>query len=723
MLLLIAVLLLAALGWKGWQIYAAAQAVRQDVQALEATLAMTSNTERMDRLEALLPRTRAHMQRLRDEAALFFPVLPILGDVPTYGPTLAAAEPLLDAGVQLTTVADESFTALAPAIEAYQSAPTAANLPLLHALIDAGPELDAAQAAFEQAQSSWQDIPVTHLVPRLRTQVERMDTLLPVVETGLASAEAAHELAHVAVPILARSEESLGNRVGVALAEQRAHIAAAQQALARADEAMAHVDAATLPPPLRGQVSTVVALLPDIQRTLDLALIAPDMLGVHTPRTYLLLLQNPDELRPTGGFITGVGTLTLEDGRLVSYEVGDSGLYDDLENSGIYPSPPGPLGRYMGLGIWVLRDANWSPDFPTTAAVAESLYRLTQHQDVDGVVALTPTAFELLLGVLGPLPIEGEAQPITAETITDYLQTAWSPKQAINAAWSERKSNYLNRIAVALEARINAGIEPAQLPELAGMLQQMLDERHLLIASFAHQEDRVLAQQGWNGAVRPGEGDFLMVVDANVGYNKANARISQSMTYTVDLSTPAVPRAHLAVQHTHQNPDPQPCEVAFAFTEGNYDTMTRGCYWNYLRVLVPSGSQLLADYTPPVPAAWIYNSDADDGITTIRAEPGNSISFGRLIVVPSGDSHTTSLEYRLPAHIAHWEGNRLHYRLHIQKQAGREAIPAHIQVQAPPQSTLIASSQPVSEQTDRVYRFEMPLSHDKTLALVFEVAE
>jgi hypothetical protein len=717
------VLLLVFLGVKGWQIYTAAQAVRQDVRALEATLDMASNTARLENLEVLLPRTRAHMQQLRDEVALFFPVLPLLHDVPTYGPTLAAAEPLLDAGVELTTAADETLTALTPAIEAHQSSPTLVNLPLLHALIDAGPQLDSAQTAFARARASWQDVPAASLVPELRVQVERVDTLLPVVEFGLASAAAAHELARVAVPIVAASEGHMGNRLSVALAEQRTHIEAAQHALERASEAVAQIDAARLPPPLRDLVPSVAALLPEMRVNLELALIAPDMLGVHAPRTYLLLFQNPDELRPTGGFISGVGLLTFEDGRLVSYEVGDSGIYDDLANPDIYPLPPEPLARYMNLGVWVLRDANWSPDFPTTAAVAESLYRLTQHQHVDGVIALTPTAFELLLSVLGPLQVEDAAAPVTAETITDYLHAAWAPDEAINKDWWARKNDYLNQLATALEARMKAGIEPTQLPALFEAVRRMLDERHLLVMSFTHQEDRVLAQQGWNGAVQPGTDDFLMVVDANVGYNKANARITQAITYTVDLRNPDTPRARLLVQHMHQTPDPQPCEVVVVYTEGDYDTMTSGCYWNYLRVLVPSGSQLLGNHTPPVPAAWLMTGGTDDDTITMRAEAGNSTGFGRLIVVPSGGSHTTSLEYQLPARIVYWEGNRLHYRLRIQKQAGREAIPLYVQVEVPPHTSLIASSQPISEHVDGVYVFEMALAQDQELALIVEFAE
>ena len=48
---------------------------------------------------------------------------------------------------------------------------------------------------------------------------------------------------------------------------------------------------------------------------LELAQALPSLLGADKPAEYLLLAQNPDELRATGGFIGAVGVLTLDQGR------------------------------------------------------------------------------------------------------------------------------------------------------------------------------------------------------------------------------------------------------------------------------------------------------------------------------------------------------------------------------------------------------------------------
>ena len=48
-------------------------------------------------------------------------------------------------------------------------------------------------------------------------------------------------------------------------------------------------------------VPGAVTLLPDL----------PNLLGFNRPQTYLLLAQNNDELRATGGFITAIGLVGL----------------------------------------------------------------------------------------------------------------------------------------------------------------------------------------------------------------------------------------------------------------------------------------------------------------------------------------------------------------------------------------------------------------------------
>ncbi|MBK8046944.1 MAG: DUF4012 domain-containing protein [Anaerolineales bacterium] len=62
---------------------------------------------------------------------------------------------------------------------------------------------------------------------------------------------------------------------------------------------------------------------------------APWLLGMDAPRTYLILVQNNHELRATGGFIAAIGTVSVDQGKITSFDFVDS--YDLYSTTSTYP--------------------------------------------------------------------------------------------------------------------------------------------------------------------------------------------------------------------------------------------------------------------------------------------------------------------------------------------------------------------------------------------------
>ena len=60
----------------------------------------------------------------------------------------------------------------------------------------------------------------------------------------------------------------------------------------------------------------------------------------------------------------------------------------------------------MNSPVLILRDANWFPDFPTSALYAESLYAYRYSHSVDGVIAFDQHLLVSLLEATGPLQVE-----------------------------------------------------------------------------------------------------------------------------------------------------------------------------------------------------------------------------------------------------------------------------------------------------------------------------
>ncbi len=62
-------------------------------------------------------------------------------------------------------------------------------------------------------------------------------------------------------------------------------------------------------------------------------------------------------------------------------------------------------------------------------------------------------------------------------------------------------------------------------------LDTALEEKHILISLNDPAAMTLLAEVGWVGAMEPGNGDYLMVVDSNVGWNKANAAVDRQTAH------------------------------------------------------------------------------------------------------------------------------------------------------------------------------------------------
>jgi hypothetical protein len=553
----------------------------------------------------------------------------------------------------------------------------------------------------------------------------------PLLDLAVGLSGAADDSFAALAPLILDRDPALP--IGVALATRltaaRPQLESARGSLARALEAWQRIPVDRLAAPLRDPLRRVEPLLAPAQDGIDLALAAPNLLGAHDRRDYLLIAQNPDELRATGGLITGAGTLTLEAGRLTAFSIGDSVAVDNLAASP-YPDPPEPLLHYMGIQLWVFRDSNWSPDFPTSARAAMNLYQRGQGRAVTGAIAFDPTAVQLLLAAIGPVSVEGIPEPISATNVIPYMRNVilytrgnGNPPDA--APWWLQRKAFMGPLAQAMLARIESDPAGSNLLALAQAFRRALDERHILI--YVQQPDAaaVFARSGWDGAVRPGTNDFLMVVDSNMGYNKVNSNIHEEATYLVDLSDPAAPSALLTIKHSHRLHNPVVCDQKQGFETiiaiRRYEELMTGCYWDYLRVLIPGSSRLVAATVQPIPGEWLLSGVGDDGAARLSAgEPGTSVLSTFLVLQP-GAERQTIFRYRLPATVLTQDAQGWHYHLILQKQAGIDTLPISVNVALPPTATLISASSTPAVRVDQTLSFNFALTQDQRLDLNFRL--
>lgn len=265
-------------------------------------------------------------------------------------------------------------------IRSHTSAAREAAMDPLWTLASAIPGLGANFGAVADVAISADDVSTLGVAPLVKVfGTLNWDTLLPSsAGTNLEPIQKASPSVSSAAHAVRTSADRLNRIDGRSLLPQVA------EPLARAEEQLQAVTGA-------------------LDAAADASKIAPGMLGATGPRAYLLMIQNNAEARASGGIPGALAILTLDQGKLTLGEQSTAGeigvmsptLPVDAEQQQIYS---GRLGKYM-------QDVNLTPDFPTTAAMAQSMWEKKTGRRVDGVISIDPVALGYLLDATGPVQI------------------------------------------------------------------------------------------------------------------------------------------------------------------------------------------------------------------------------------------------------------------------------------------------------------------------------
>jgi hypothetical protein len=391
----------------------------------------------------------------------------------------------------------------------------------------------------------------------------------------------------------------------------------------------------------------------------------PTALGNPTPQKYLIVAQNSDELRPTGGFISAVGLIEADGNTLKILDFKDSYQVGNRP----YVTPPAALSRYMQAGTLTLRDANWWADFPFSARAIAGFYTQDTGVKVDGVVALDMQAVSYLFEALGPLELSKYGETFTAQNFQERIRYYYlQPGQSTTGDWWLKRKDFLGDLFRGLLGKIDNGGGISTSLHLAEALSKAMSEKHLLVNPFEPQLEAELLHYGLDGGLGSNwQGDYLMVVDANTGFNKINPLIKQEIAYQVeDKDSSGRRRATITLTYTNtagkREGDPASgCKLEARYGT-SYESMMAGCYWDYLRVYVPEHSELLDS----------SGFTSDSGRVDTFSEVGKT-GFGGHFELEPGKSIVITLAYRLPEQVGQ-------YQLLVQKQPGTAATPIKVEV-------------------------------------------
>ncbi|MDQ1284468.1 MAG: hypothetical protein QG620_816 [Patescibacteria group bacterium] len=355
-------------------------------------------------------------------------------------------------------------------------------------------------------------------------------------------------------------------------------------------------------------------------------------------RSFMIFLQNNMELRPGGGFLGQYAIVKIKNGEVTSTFLEDANLLDQRIQAKI--TPPYPFKQMMQIKKWKFRDSNFSPDFPTNVDKAKYFYRLSGRSgEFDGFVAVNSDVFNNVLELTGPITVSGHT--FTSENATLKLEEVVEKAYIMNPELDtqNRKAIMKQMAPLIVEKLFSLG----NISKIADFVHREFKNRNIMV-NFADPELQVAAEEAhWDGKVATDwGGDYLMMVDANMGALKTDYYVKREVSYDLDL-TAEKPVATLNILYKN------------TATYGDWRTSD---YHTYARVYVPKGSVLLERKM----VGW-----------PITSEEFGKTYFGFKVDVLIGGQTDAMIKYELPA-----DFNRDDYRLLIQKQSGVGNIPVKV---------------------------------------------
>jgi hypothetical protein len=414
--------------------------------------------------------------------------------------------------------------------------------------------------------------------------------------------------------------------------------------------------------PLRSAIAPVAASLPrlsdDLDRAIPIAKLLPAFAGYPAQKQTLILFLNNAELRPGGGFVGTVGRMSVHNATVQSLITKDAYHVDQPSEAFLNIEPPAPLTDYLGLTRWFMRDANWSPDFKHAAELVTHFYERETSggeavEEINNVIGFTPTFASKLLAITGPLLVDN--QTFRADNLFDLLE--YQVEQGFTergVPFSQRKEILADLVNVTMDALFNLPL--SRLEEVLAALDEGFREKQLMLYDRDTEIQAHIEAQGWGGRVHAGEGDFVKVVDANLGSLKSDPVVRRRITYTIAPEGDEY-QGTVAITYRH---------------EGHFDWKTTR-YRTYTRVYVPEGSTFIST-EGTLQDDKIKNPVRAPGDVTVEQDPEipGTVSFGAFTAIEPGEERTLSFTYQLAPKVAK-EILGGAYRLQVQKQLGAAA--------------------------------------------------
>lgn len=561
-----------------------------------------------------------------------------------------------------------------------------------------------ASGAFASASESLDDVhgAVAATVSLIPSTEKTASTAQALLDIGESVSRASNLLAKGMDEVTAAQALSVTDRLALMVAYTQEALPEMQSAA----DASEQIDLEVVPENMKERVAQMIVLLPTLAQSFEEVVTHADalgaLLGADSKRTYMVVFQNNTELRPTGGFMGSFAEVAFDNGAITDMRIPGGGTYDVQGQLQAFVAAPGPL--QLVRARWEFQDANWFPDFPTSARKMLWFYESAGGPSVDGVLSINADVLERVLVVLGPITL-ADGTELNAENVLFEMQ------QEAEIGY-DKEANTPKAIVGELTQHIFSKLEAADAQTLLKVTSVFVDSfngRDMQVYFSDNSLQSTMKDLGWTGEIRAASDDYLMVVHTNIGGGKTDSVIERDVTVDSFIAEDGTIENTVTLTQTHQG-------MANALFTGMNNV-------DYVRLYVPEGSTLITGSGFEVPPNDLFQEperplDIDEDLaiamqnvtkdpiteTDIWDEQGKTV-FGNWIQTAPGETQTITFTYRLPWNALRGSSSHawsltkqifgtkeaLSYAMVVQKQSGVEQN-VLVRVHAPESFSQIWSS-------------------------------
>ncbi|RLC37415.1 hypothetical protein DRH27_03895 [Candidatus Falkowbacteria bacterium] len=514
---------------------------------------------------------------------------------------------------------------------------------------------------------------------------------------------------------------------------------------------------------LKEKSKIILALLTEFE---DILASGRLFLGFENDKRYLLVFQNNTEMRASGGFIGSFAIIDFRNGEIKNIDVPPGGSYD-TEGS-LFERIIAPEPLHLVNSLWHFWDANWWPDWPTSAKKLMWFYEKSGGSTVDGVISLTPTVLEDILKIVGSVYLDSGfdfvdgSLEINADNFWEITQTfseqkpldhpAYFQNPYLRSSSTNASSSHENELIAApkkiigcLMDKIIEKISNIKNKDSFFGLIKILDDNFIqkhVLAYFSNEKLQASAvKYGFDGGVKETGRDYLMVVNTNIGGGKSDKKIKEEITHEARLEGNGSIINTVTIKRVHT---------------GKSDEQFSGVKnIDWMRIYVPLGSELISaqGFLPPLARQFekpdeSWKADPDilisEGQASVDVDSGtkkysefNKTVFANWSQVAPGETAIIKIKYRLPFRLNVGQVDNLEakigdffnpnikdvmpYALYVQKQPGSIGSSFKSLFKLPNNYKIIWQYGENMDTTDYSWEASGSLDTDKYWAVIMEV--